>query len=513
MLNIRFCICCLTKLIHLTSIFSCAMSTQEVIANGLCDNGTSPSIVEMSTFFLPKVKALLKNSMNALSPSVPFEEEDETALAALIFESMYTPGRTYHSMEHVFNLKENCEFEHNPILVLSLLFHDIIYYSVDKVFLDNQLKYLKGILTFEDAGSDDIGKVVQPLALDSVAQDDPIDDMAVRLFGHEAGKQLPNLGTNEFLSAMVSMRVLSKWLSLPQLTQLAACIEGTIPFRPPNKDDGKTAMDRLYDRLVTVAPNESEQWWADTIHLTAYMANCDLSSFDSSNFDFFLDSNWSLVGEFRPPILKEDCPLQEYHAEFLSMVGRNGFLLSCVPNIFQSFRGVPSEAEITSKQEMTRANLDLVGDYAQVRRLQLMVLKAFVTIVGEDPEKTPGRPFLHIELPETKAFAEDYDERVRKILVEGRRVSYKWDPARCSLGTYLYDMMGKGGVDAAVDVGKNKESDSYDLLNHLPKDVLEAVAASLTSVLPKHSDVLSQIPNKIKDGEKIVQSRWCPCAM
>merc|ERR1712194_149935 len=256
----------------------------------------------------------------------------------------------------------------------------------------------------------------------------------------------------------------------------------------------------------------SEDWLTETIHLTAIMANCDMCSFDTSNFDFFLDSNWSLVPEFRPAMLKEDCPLREYYEEFLAMEGRTKFLIGAVPNIFQVFRDVPSKDELSAKQIKARENLNLANDYAQVRRLQLMVLMEFVTIVGENPDKIPGRPFLRLVLPETRPHSEEDDGEVRKLLHRGRRAFFPWDPARCSLGTFLYDRLGEEGVNNAVEVGKNEKCGSYGLLNNLPKDVVEAIASSLTEVLPNRSDELSQIFNKIVVRESVTgtSSDKCP---
>jgi hypothetical protein len=456
------------------------------------------SIPKASSYFLPKVKELLKDSINALSPSTPFEEEDETAVATLIFEAMYTKGRVYHSMQHCFNIIEHCDSgqKSNPMLILSILFHDVIYYSVDKFFQKSQLELLESILVVDDEAEGGT-----ELKLLSTAQDDPLNDMAVRLFGLEAGMTLPKFGTNEFLSAMVGIHALSKWLSHTQLTQLAAAIEGTIPFRPASAD-GKTAMDRLYDQLVIVAPNQSEEWLTETIHLSALMANCDLGSFDASDFDFFMDSNWSLVPEFRSSILKEDCPLVEYHREFLAMEGRTKFLLASVPNIFQVFRNVPSESELAHKQSMARANLNRVDEWAQVRRLQSLILMEIVTIVGENPDTIPGRPFLDLVLPETEPYSADDDDGTRKLLHDGRNMYFPWDPSRCSLGTFLYDKLGKAGVDTAVEVGKKSEFGSYGLLNHLPKDVVEAIVSSFADVLSHKSDVLTEIPNKLGVCEK-----------
>ena len=502
-------ISCIGRNLLLIFVFLCTVNrslcTQDYCTVDYSHNKMTSSDATMAATYVPKIRLLLKKSMDVLSLTSPFTDEDEVALATMVFESMYTPGRVYHRIEHVFNITENCpDAESNPIVILSVLFHDVIYYTVDKEFQKPQLELLKGVLDFEssDDGETEL-KVLQPLKLASNAQEDPVLDMTVRLFGLEAGSELPKFGTNEFLSAIIGVRVLSKWLSLAQLTQLAATIEGTIPFRPASSD-GKTAMDRLYDRLVLVAPDQTEQWLTETIHLTATMANCDLGSFDSHNFDFFLDSSWSLVPEFRPAMLKKDCPLKEYHEEFLAMEGRTKFLHMSVPNIFQVFRGVPSTDELSAKQDKARENLDYSNDYAQVRRLEFMVLMELIAIAGEKPEELPGRPLLDLNLPETEPLSEEDDDFVRKFLHRGRRAAWPWDPAKSSLAAFLYDKLGKKGVDAAVEIGKKKENGSNDVLNHLPKDVVEQIASSLAVVMPDRSDVLSQIANTIGVSKRTI---------
>ena len=148
-----------------------------------------------------------------------------------------------------------------------------------------------------------------------------------------------------------------------------------------------------------------------------------------------------------------------------------------VPNIFQAFRGVPSDEEMSAKQDKARENLELSNDYAQVRRLQFMILMELTKIAGENPEEIAGRPFLSLSLPDTQPKSEEDDGVLRNYLHRGRRGSWSWDPAESSLALYLYDKLGKEGVDAAVAVGKNKEAGPKDVLNHLPTEIVEEVAS------------------------------------
>jgi hypothetical protein len=460
--------------------------------------------------YIPTIEKMLVASVGELSPGSPFEAGDAANVAKLILNSMGTPGRVYHNMQHVLDISETMR---DPILILSALFHDVIYYSIDKSFQGDQAKALEGVLQSPVAVDDDSdGPPTPPLVL-APSFDDEIVDMTVRLFGFERNEPLPKLGTNEFLSAMIGVRVLSPWLTVPQLMQVAACIEATIPFRPTV--DGASPMDRLYDRLAVVCPDEPEEWLVRTVRMAASTANCDMCSFDSDDRDFFLDSSWKLIPEARPALLREDCPLTEYYEECFALEGRTAFLKGAVPKIFQSFRHVPTEEQMRAKEAKTHENLRIMGQYAQIRMLQLMVLVDFVKIVGEDPARVPLRPLLRMTVPGASSSSSVSEEEtptgegspvgltseeveVRNWLVHGRRAGFSWDPATSPLGGYLYDRLGPNGIRPAVEIGKNQKPESFELLKYLPKDVVTAISSSFESVLPDQAEKYRRIPEKLE---------------
>lgn len=446
---------------------------------------------------IPLLEEMLTKSIGALFPKTPFLAKDAFRVARLILDSMTSPGRVYHNMQHVFDISETMN---DPLLILSALFHDVIYFSIDKCFSEEQARALEGVLV--DVTSSD-------LQLASTFHD-PLVDKVFRLYGFEPGAPLPKLGTNEFLSAIIGVRVLQKWLDTEYLVQIATCIEATIPFRAVS-EDGKNPMDRLFDRLKLVCPDRPEEWLERTVTLAASTANYDLCSFDSENRDFFLDSSWKLIPEARPSLLDEDCPLIEYYNEIFALEGRTKFLTGAVPKIFQSFRNSISDNNMAAKQAKTYQNLRVMSEYALVRMLQLMLLVDFVKIMGEDPASVPLRPLLRMALPDVSRYtcsttAEEesplglsraQQEEVRNWLVFGRRVGFLWDPAISPLGAYLYDSLGPKGVAAAVEIGKNQKSGSHELLKILPKDVVTTITSSLAAVVPEQAEGFRQIPEKL----------------
>lgn len=438
---------------------------------------------DFEEYAMDKLQAMLSENVTKLSEAEPMEAEESTKLARLIYNSMTTSGRVYHSMMHVFDISQTMN---GPILILSALFHDVIYYQIDKTFDQAQIEALEGLLVPDS----------EPLKL-RPSFDDTLINSIIELYGLEPGSELPKSGTNEFLSAIIGGRLLQKWLSQEHLIQIATCIEATIPFRPVI--DGKTPMDRLYDRLAAVASEKSESWLVETVRMAAATANCDLCSFDSNDRDFFLDSSWKLIPEGRPILLEEDCPLMEFLLECYALMGRSFFLQGAVPKIFQSFRQVPSASEMEDKQRKTRDNLSLVIVYGEVRLLQMMCLVAFSKAVGEDPLTVPLRPYLTLEVLETtkaNTTLTSTERQIRHWLVSGRRASFDWDPASSSLGRYLFDTLGTKGISEAVEAGKSHEKGSTEILNHLPKTVVEAIGSSLAKHFPEKEESYLQVSKK-----------------
>lgn len=453
---------------------NCKNSGVSAIGTGQC-----------SETVIPVLESMLIDCVSALQPGVEIESVEAARVSKLIYDSMSTSGRVYHAMQHVFDISANMK---DPILLLSALFHDVIYYSIDKEFSAEQKSRLEDVLQSE----------TQPLALVEDINDELVEKV-VRLYGFTPGAELPKSGTNEFLSGVIGVRVLSKWLPTTQLLQIAACIEATIPFRPTV--DGKSPMHRLYDRLKAVCPEQSEEWLVNTVQKAAATANFDLCSFDSSDLDFFLDSSWKLIPEARPILMREDCPLIEWLNELAALQGRTKFLMGVVPRIFQSFRDCPSTSEMAEKERKTTENLHLVEKYAKVRQLQAMVLVGVVEAMGEDPASFPLRSCLSMDIPGLSSFDDDKlpaDEQViRNWLVAGRSTAFSWDPAASPLGAYLFDTLGMEGINEAVEVGKNQKQGSHDLLKFLPTSIVVTVSSRFGAIFTDQADLFHGVPEKL----------------
>jgi hypothetical protein len=435
---------------------------------------------------LPLVENMLVDSIKQLNPRAAIPEEESSSIAELVYDSMTVGGRVYHSMEHVFDISQNME---DPALVLSALFHDVVYFSIDKAFLPKQQKLIDGIIEMND----------DQLYLANDLHGDELVNTIVDLFGFKRGEELPKSGTNEFISGLVGVKILSKWLDKVQLLEVATCIEATIPFRPIL--EGKSPMDRLYDRLKAVCPGQPEEWLLATVTKAATTANFDLCSFDSDDRNFFLDSSWKLIPEARPILLEHDCPLLEWDNELKALEGRTKFLMGVVPRIFQQFGGVPTDEEMAEKQRKTHENLNVMWEYTKVRQLHSMVLVAVVEAMGGDPSTFSLRSCLTMDVPNVSCMPEapltDREREARYWLVNGRRTGFDWDPAASPLGAYLFDKLGSNGVEEAISIGKNQSPGSFELLKHLPKEIIVTVSSGLGAVFTDRADGFHQVPEKV----------------
>eukprot|EP00537_Pseudo-nitzschia_pungens_P008666 CAMPEP_0172360588 /NCGR_PEP_ID=MMETSP1060-20121228/4589_1 /TAXON_ID=37318 /ORGANISM="Pseudo-nitzschia pungens, Strain cf. cingulata" /LENGTH=635 /DNA_ID=CAMNT_0013082625 /DNA_START=154 /DNA_END=2061 /DNA_ORIENTATION=+ len=511
----------------------------------LAERTTTTLVPPPSEDFVPKIAELLLANVNRLVEANPDKEnvspprrrrlmggEEAESVARTIVESMETKNRLFHSTKHLFHLLENFAVPVDPSLVLMVLFHDLIYHTVDGFFRDFQLELLEGVLVF-DGDENDVRnenhhvrtnqtntKPTQrtlslPLTLSPrIAEEDPILGAVVAVYGLEAGKPLPRQGSNEFLSAVLATKILSEWLSVPDLLRVAAGIEATIPFRPVDAD-GSTATDKLYRNLRDACANlqattnantnaiatMDEEWLDRTLELSVELSHADLSSLSTSDPFFCLESTWSLLPESTPALLDQpDCPLAVYIDALGGLDGSNAFLLRAVPDMYPSFRGSPSRARVWELEDRTRSNLALGAVYSDARLLQVRVLEDLAVVAGADPNVLPARDLLRIGestllLASASGAAAATDsknhQRVQEedsfvvSLLSGNRTEHPWDPARCPLGEALYRILGKHGIERALAVGREQRArgSSGRLLRILPQQVVLGLATEAAPIL------------------------------
>jgi hypothetical protein len=159
------------------------------------------------------------------------DNEQLTKISNLIIQTMTGPWRSFHTPNHIFEVGAGGD----AIEVISALFHDLVYVQVDQGISVNISRYISPYIK-EDREQ---LVILEPPEL----QEDVIFQMVLMLFGFSHGQALlPMSGQNEFLSAIIAGKALENILPLAKLTEIAACIEATIPFRP-QPTSGLTSSD------------------------------------------------------------------------------------------------------------------------------------------------------------------------------------------------------------------------------------------------------------------------------
>ena len=312
----------------------------------------------------------------------------------------------------------------DPISILAILFHDVIYYSLDQKLSEKQWTLLQGVIeekaitTAAATTAEEEGPCRHEITLLPFSKhQDPLVRMVQNVFDMpEQPKILPSRGMNEFLSALIATRALQKYFLIQppqQLVQLAMAIEATIPFRKTNHDaSGKESspMDHLYDRAfkaytallvdtLSITHQHHHHHYhenyhnnmddscdkhvvlfvTDAVHQAVMVGNSDLGAFSNPDPTTFIDSNWKLLPEWFP-ILQQ---LQQEQAQCCCSLAKFQQILVSVrqqqrkldpANIFVSFRGRPDSYTMNSKSQRATANLIFLNMYMEIRILTMFLL-------------------------------------------------------------------------------------------------------------------------------------------
>jgi hypothetical protein len=375
---------------------------------------------------------------------------DETAqLSALISQAMTGEGRYYHTTEHALNL---CDL-HDPIQSLAALFHDLVYFQVDRDFSAQVWETLQDYLSPQIKGHQ-IYKISG-----SVPVDDRGYHMVRELFGWPAGQDITlNSGTNEFLSCLVMLRQLSAILPAPILLKISAYIEATIPFRP-REENGTGPFERLQSRMIKVcrdlnfAMDEAEI--EETMHGAIRFANRDVENFAGSDPACFLETTWKLLPEAYPAIRK-GCKYTygEYRQALQGMVK---FLKSIhAEHVYHDYAGIPDQQTMDMKLELVRSNLQTGIRYIQVKLVTMAILETLAEISGGDAPVALFLGDIHNEshteqdighqLPRVgrEMVCRDINPLITQLLHTGRRGQVDFTDLKSSpVALFIYERSGE----------------------------------------------------------------------
>lgn len=412
----------------------------------------------MATATINRLIALFQQSLGALGSTPPMADIER--LGMVVHRCMGAKTRAYHTTSHVFDLCEGA----NPVQTLAALFHDTVYYQLDRGLpgalvpvLSDVATLTNGALILSDPAPHN-SPANTPTVIDLLAQ-------VVHIFGFRFGQALPAFGgMNEFLSAVSAVRLLAPYLPAQTLLHIAACIEATIAFRPDTAD-GRSALDRLHERLCLLMQKSPCLLDAASAHRAALamvsdaaaLANRDVGGFAEADPGVFLSQTWLLIEESNKPLAAAGLyTLQEYRQALQRM---DGFLAHLNPvAVFQHFQGAPSSEQLADLTRKAHANIDFSVRYLRAKLLPMGVLEALAELTGGD---APISMFLGdfatavspspLPRPDTEKVPTDVDAALLQVLAHGRARSSTTDLTASPTAAFIYQELGESGLHVQWD--------------------------------------------------------------
>ncbi|PZO42392.1 MAG: hypothetical protein DCF19_07330 [Pseudanabaena frigida] len=436
------------------------------------------------------------------------DKEQLTKISNLIIQTMTGPWRSFHTPNHIFEVGAGGD----AIEVIAALFHDLVYVQVDQGISVNISRYISPYIKQE---------LEQLVILDPPElQEDVIFNIVVMLFGFEHGQPLlPMSGQNEFLSALIAGKALENMLSLPRLTEIIACIEATIPFRP-QLDSGLTSSDLLFGRLVNA--NEVFQLgWndleiAEIVKRSVRLCNRDVENFASNDSSHFLVNTWNLIPETNHDL--KNVNSYTVHGYRVSMQKMEGFMNFLSPEIvFRRYRNEPDEKTYHKLLKQTKDNLEVSRLYLGTKLTSIAILEALSfrlghdiplsTMMGELPPSTMMGDMLQEDMPVAvlerllPVIPNPYkpitpvEIKVLKLLDEGRKVKSSYDVKNSPVATFMVKAIGFPEMQKLLHLSKEffkGTLTSEELIKSCDTFVIESIKSAVLQLFDSRKVALSQ---------------------
>jgi hypothetical protein len=290
----------------------------------------------------------LKQALEQLD--VDISDRDLEYLAVEIHKIYSVEARNFHSLEHVLSLVE----PNAPICALAAIFHDLVYYQVDQVFLAPLAAIITPYLVNSEESSMSVSAMVER----------PFEILK-ELFDISPGQPISSTtGINEFFSALVAWKKLDPILPELLLLKIAIHIEATIPFRDENEQKlGRfdvlakkmKGISKRYDIPLTNADVD------ETLLSAVRFANQDVAGFAHPDPAAFLDNTWKLLPETSIELRTDKVYSIRNYRRALQKIA--AFFDWIEPkNIFHSYKHMPFEQDWQQMTTAARRNIGIAGN-------------------------------------------------------------------------------------------------------------------------------------------------------
>ncbi len=444
---------------------------------------------------------LFSDAFEALPVEVPMHEVER--LAMIVHSAMENKRRAYHTSGHVFDMCADM----NSRQVLAALFHDVVYYQLDNGFPQQAAAMLEPIV-HQDNGS---------LILRDIDSNDTALQLCADIFGFEPGQVLPLFsGMNEFLSAVVAVRLLQPYLSMPDLLAIVACIEATVPFRgidaegrdmPHALADRVRVQCRKYSGLLSL--QEVESHVAEVLHEAVKIANRDVAGFAESNPGKFLSGTWLLIEESNAPLAAVGVyTLQDYRGALSRM---ETFLAGLNPaHIFNQYDGFPDDAEFARLKDVARQNIAFVCEFLGAKIATIAIIEAMALATGGncpvsmflgDVRSADGsRPDRAEDFLPPASTAADVNPALLGVLEKGRAQELTSDLISSPFTAFMYRCLGRAGTLRASDQAKRMfagELTGHEFLASLDRDMLRGMIGACARIAISRRELLQKLESSL----------------
>ena len=404
---------------------------------------------------------------------VPIEDYELEQMAVLIHDTMLGQMRKFHDLDHVFFVAEPFTA---PLPVLACLFHDMVYYQVDNGFSWHTERIVSNYIQIDN----------QQIALQPNRKDLPTWwDVLLMIFNFQEGDK-PSIfgGLNEFLSAVVALHSLEKYLALEDLITIAVCIEGTVPFRGIDSE-GNSHFEVTAKQLQKIQQKYQLNLTAEKIDEILYaavaIANQDVSSFANLDTGKFLDNTWMLIYESNTALNNRESFAYFAGGYREGLMKTEGFLKHLqTPNIFHQYKSTPKQIEYARLTHQAQRNVALAREYMAAKLCIATLLEALAIESGGDAPLSMLIGMVRTDTDKNVERAEDYlpplteaerlpcNPKVLHLLAVGRTKDTEFDMKSSPLAAYLYEMLGTAGIVEMVNRAKevfNKQISYIEFLN------------------------------------------------
>lgn len=451
----------------------------------------------MMTGNILRLIEVLEQAFRNLQLDIPEAVLEE--LAVTVHKAMSVEGRHYHTPEHVLSLAN----PGNPIQTLAALFHDLVYYQIDRGFSPEVLEIIWPYIGFTDSGDPE-------LTFPGEDADDFCYRVAMDIFDFSAGQILySSPGFNEFLSALVMAKKLKSLVPQKILLQAMAYVEASIPFR--GKDEqGLTPFDRLEQRLRKTSVDHhvplTESEIIETIRGAVIFANKDVDNFSEKDPALFLVNTWKLLPETNFSLRSGGIySIRDYRR---ALQQTDLFFSLMIPElVFHCYKGVPSDEEYWDRVRCTRNNVTVARQYLGIKLLAIGILEALAETTGGDAPLSLFMGEVRLEGDEAHSLADYLPKRsmnpaidsgtlVYNLLETGRASPAEFTDLRNSpLSLFIYNWLGPAGVAAGLERARamfDGHLEAEQFLQQLDCRLLSVIAEGCAIMVPTRSEKLRQ---------------------